>query len=483
MRWNGRTVLALVLVSMMASSLFTITFLKESTQASGLISVASGQEVPKEFSKLHDALEIIKRDYIQKVDDDKLLEGAIEGMIKTLDDPYSDYMNPEAAKEFTESLGSTFQGIGAEVTMQNGRVTIVSPFKGSPAEKAGLRPNDQILSVNGESLDGLELYKAVQKIRGPKGSKAVLKVLRPGSEEPMTITCIRDDIPIETVYSEVITQGNKKFGKLEITQFSAETAKDFTEQLASLEKQGIEGLVIDVRGNPGGYLLAVKEIGQLLVPNKGVIVKIQYGDNAKGEEVISSTLDKAKPYPIVVLIDNGSASASEILAGAMRDSVGYKLVGEKTFGKGTVQNTVEMNDKSQLKLTIAKWLTPKGEWVHKKGIEPDYKVEQPAYFKATQLPQDKVLQRDQSGADVKNLQVILEGLNLAPGRDDGYYDVNTEAAVKRFQTSKKLPATGRVDKATAAALQEAILVQIKDQKNDKQLQKAVQVLAEQAKTK
>lgn len=484
MKWNGRTVLALVVVSMMASSLFTMTFMRETTQVSSLAATVSGQEATSsEFSKLQDALQIIKRDYIQKVDSDKLIEGAIDGMVKTLDDPYSDYMSPDAAKEFNESLGSTFQGIGAEVTLQNGKVTIVSPFKGSPAEKAGLRPGDQILDVNGQSLEGLELYQAVQKIRGPKGSKAVLKVLRPGHDEPMTITCIRDDIPIETVYSEVINKDGKKFGRLEITQFSSETAKHFATQLADLEKQGIAGLIIDVRGNPGGYLLAVKDIGQLLIPKEGVITKIVYGDNSKGEEVLRSANIDAKGYPIVVLIDGGSASASEILAGAMRDSGGYKLIGEKSFGKGTVQNTVEMKDKSQLKLTIAKWLTPNGDWIHKKGIEPDFKVEQPAYFKATQLPQDKVLQRDQAGADVKNLQVILGGLNLSPGRTDGYFDAKTEAAVKSFQAAKKLPVTGKVDKATAAALQEAILVQIKDKKNDLQLQKAVEVLAGQAKAK
>ncbi|NGQ95683.1 PDZ domain-containing protein [Brevibacillus sp. SYP-B805] len=485
MRWNGRTVLALVLVSMMASSLFTMAFLKGSTPAASLLTVgaSSSQDYPQEFSKLYEAFEIIKREYIQNVPNDKLVEGAIDGMIKTLDDPYTDYMSPEAAEQFNESLDSTFQGIGAEVTMQNGRVTIVSPFKGSPAEKAGLKPNDQILSVNGESLEGLDLYQAVQKIRGPKGSKAVLKVLRSGVEEPLTIVCIRDEIPIETVYSEVITQDGMKFGKIEITQFSAETAKHFAEQLDKLEKQGIKGLVIDVRGNPGGYLLAVKEIGQLLIPHQGTIVKIVYGDNAKGEEEIRSTLDKAKPYPIVMLVDNGSASASEILAGAMRDSGGYKLVGEKTFGKGTVQNTVEMKDKSQIKLTIAKWLTPKGEWIHKKGIEPDYKVDQPAFFKAAPLPQDKVLQRDMAGAEVKNLQVILEGLGLGPGRSDGYFDARTEDAVKRFQAGKKLPVTGKVDQKTAAAIQEAILAEIRNQKNDKQLQKALQVLEEQAKAK
>lgn len=493
MKWNGRTVFALLLVSMIASSMLTMAFVRgtDHVASQGLITSAAGNlfapgdkgAYPEQFDKLRDAYNVIKREYIQDIPDQQLIEGAIKGMIETLEDPYSDYMDPKTAQEFNSSLDSTFQGIGAEVTLQNGRVTIVSPFKGSPAEKAGLRPNDQILSVNGESLEGLDLHEAVQKIRGPKGSKAVLEVLRPGVSEPMTVVCIRDDIPIETVYSEVITRGAVKYGKIEIAQFSADTAKHFAEQLAELEKQGIQGLLIDVRGNPGGYLLAVKEIGQQLIPNKATIVKVVYGGKDKAEEEIRSTATEAKPYPIVVLIDKGSASASEILAGAMRDSGGYKLVGETSFGKGTVQNTVEMQDKSQIKLTIAKWLTPKGEWVHEKGIEPDVKVAQPAYFQATQLPLDKVLKRDMTGAEVKNLQVILEGLKLSPGRQDGYFDARTEQAVKQFQQARKLPVTGTVDQATAAALQEAILAEIRNPQNDTQLQKALDVLEQQRKAK
>lgn len=474
---------------MVASSMVTLSMMKLSANASasqnGTLAAASSSllngsgsvEYPQEFRKLYEAFSAIKKDYIQNVTTEQLVEGAIGGMVGSLEDPYSDYMDPQSAEEFTSTLHSTFQGIGTEVTMQNGRVTVVSPFKGSPAERAGLRPNDQIISVNGESLEGLDLHEAVTKIRGPKGTKAVLKVIRAGVAEPLNIVCVRDDIPIETVNSQVLEKNGVKVGVIAITQFSTDTAKHFKEQLASLEKQGIGGLVIDVRGNPGGYLLAVKEIGEVLVPHKGLIVQIEYGAHGQQKEEYRSTTDAPKPYPIAVLINGGSASASEILAGALRDSGNYKLVGEKSFGKGTVQSTMEMTDKSQLKLTIAKWLTPKGEWIHKKGIEPDIKVSQPAYFNATQLPADKVLARDMAGNDVKNLQLILTGLNLSPGRDDGYFDAKTEQAIRQFQTGHKLPVTGKVDAATRTLLEDSLRETMRKPENDLQLQKALEVVA------
>ncbi|WP_019123304.1 S41 family peptidase [Brevibacillus massiliensis] len=493
MKWNGRSVFVVALVCMVASSLLTLAVVRGGSASIGtqgavatagnLLSLGGSQSYPKEFSKLFDTYQIIKKNYVHDVPSEQLIEGAIEGMVGSLDDPYSSYMDPTAAEEFNTSLHSSFEGIGAEVTLKNGRVTIVSPFKGSPAELAGLRANDQILSVNGESLEGLDLQKAVSKIRGPKGTKATLKVLRPGMTEPITVVVIRDNIPIETVHQSIIQRGADKFGRIEITQFSADTAKHFFEELAQLEKENIKGLIIDVRGNPGGYLTAVREIAEQLIPEKKAIVKIEYGDKSREVEEYHSKVDAAKPYPIVVLTDGGSASASEILAGAMSESGGYKLVGEKTFGKGTVQNTVEMGDKSQLKLTIAKWLTPNGEWINKKGIEPDVAVSQPEYFKATQLPQDKVLEQDMTGVDVKNLQLILNGLKLSPGRNDGYFDAKTKAAVERFQKENNLPVTGKVDPATGAALQDALIEQIRDPKNDNQLQKALDVLQQEVKAK
>lgn len=489
MKWSGRSVFLLVIFSVVASSLFTMSIFQAGFPSSltsqdafspngGLLS--SGKEFPKEFDKLYDAYEIIRKEYVDDIPSEKLIEGAIEGMIDSLKDPYSDYMDPESAKEFNSSLHSTFEGIGAEVTMQDGRVTIVSPFKGSPAEAAGLRPNDQIISVNGESLEGLDLQQAVLKIRGPKGTKATLKVLRPGVSEALTIVVVRDTIPIETVSSEVAKQGGKTFGYIQITQFAESTYEDFKKALEDLEAQQIQGLIIDVRGNPGGYLDAVTKIGKLLIPKDEVMVKIQYGGTEKGTTEFRSEGTAKKPYPIVVLIDNGSASASEILAAALRDTNGSILVGEKTFGKGTVQSTKKLADDSQLKLTIAKWLTPKGEWIHGKGISPDVQVSQPDFFFA-QLPSEKELAPDMNGQEVKNLQIILKGLGYPATRQDGYFDNSTLAAVKKFQTDHALPVTGKVDKATAIKLQETLLKAFRDKKYDRQFQKALEVLEGQVK--
>ncbi|WP_232699744.1 S41 family peptidase [Brevibacillus daliensis] len=488
MKWNGRKVLALVLASMLTSSLITVIAVKTmpySEQASSTV-VASGSngifgkepETPKDFAKLTEIYNIIKQRYVQQVPDEKLVEGAINGMISALDDPYSDYMDPVAADEFNQSLNSSFQGIGAEVSMKDGKVTIVSPIKNSPAEKAGLRPNDQVMSVNGESLDGLDLHKAVNKIRGPKGTKATLKIMRQGNTEPMTVVIVRDDIPVETVYPSSYEKNGKKIGVLEITSFASGTAEEFLKQLAILEEEGIKGLVIDVRGNPGGYLKATTIISENLIPNKEKIVDIVYGNGTDEVESFYSKVEEGKTYPITVLIDGGTASASEILAGALHEKAGAKLVGEKSFGKGTVQNTMEMNDKSQLKLTIAKWLTPNGEWVHKKGIQPDVAVSQPDYYKATQLPHDKVLGRDANSAEVKNLQLIMTGLGLDPGRQDGYFDEKTETAVKEFQQKKGLSVTGKVDQKTGAAMQESLIEVMKQPKNDMQLQKALEVVSQ-----
>ncbi|MED0676892.1 S41 family peptidase [Aneurinibacillus thermoaerophilus] len=479
-----RTLFVMLLLVVVSTSIVTLAAAKFFGQGFGQNGTrvpegqaASGQAVPQnpDFAKVYEAYQLIENTALEKQDKAKLIDGAIEGMVKTLDDPFSDYMNQKETKDFNSSLQSTFEGIGAEVTLKNDRVTIVSPIKGSPAEKAGLRPEDQILKVNGKSLQGMSLSDAVMHIRGPKGTKAELEIMRPGLSEPLRIVVIRDDIPIETVYSETIQRDGKTFGKLEITQFSQDTAKHFANELQKLEEKGIDGLIVDVRGNPGGLLDSVVEIGNLLVPDKGIILQIQYSDGKK--EVFRSEKGKAA-YPIVVLTDKGSASASEILAAALQSS-GYKVVGTNTFGKGTVQNTMPLEDDSQLKITVAKWLTPDGTWIHKKGVIPDVKIEQPDYFKAVLLPDGVELKRDMTSSDVKNLQLILKGLGQAPGRMDGYFDARTEAAVKIFQNLHQLPMTGKVDKKTAGLMQEELIKRIRDPKNDLQLQAAIEVLSQQ----
>lgn len=358
--------------------------------------------------------------------------------------------------------------------MINGKVTIVAPIKNSPAEKAGLKPNDQILRVNGESLEGLDLYEAVLKIRGKKGTTVQLDILRPGVKEVIKVKVVRDEIPIETVYDSVKTYNGKKVGYLEVTSFSENTAKDFKKKLAELESKHIDGLIIDVRGNPGGYLQSVEEILKQFIPKDKPYVQVEERNGDK--QRFYSDLTKKKPYPIAVLIDKGSASASEILASAMKEAGGYKLVGETSFGKGTVQQAIPMGDGSNIKLTLYKWLTPDGHWIHKKGVKPDVEVKQPDYFHVSPLHIEKELSFDMNNEQVKSAQQMLKGLGFDPGRTDGYFSKETESAVKAFQKANKLPQTGKIDKNTAEVLQAKVMDAIRDDNNDVQLKTAMKVL-------
>ncbi|MCM3585167.1 S41 family peptidase [Mesobacillus maritimus] len=428
----------------------------------------------KKLDKVEQAYSLILSSYVEKVEEEKLIEGAIQGMLTTLEDPYSVYMDAETAKQFNETLESSFEGIGAEVSMVNNKIVIVSPFKDSPAEKAGLKPNDQILKVDGESVEGLDLYEATMKIRGEKGTKVELEIARQGLKEPLTIEVKRDEIPQITVHADMKQHAGEKIGYLEITSFSEETAKEFSKELTQLENKGLEGLVIDVRGNPGGFLTSVQDILRELVPDKKPLYQIEERDGERTRYF--SALKKAKEYPIVVLTDKGSASASEILAGALKEAGGYPVVGEKTFGKGTVQQAVPMGDGSNIKLTLFKWLTPDGNWIHKQGIEPTVPVEQPSIYHTHPIQAEKPLKLDMNNEQVKNAQEILEGIGYEPGRRDGYFSDKTEMAVKAFQRKQNLKVTGIIDGDTATALEEAAREEMRKEANDAQLQTAIKLL-------
>lgn len=485
MNIRGKVVAVLVVLSLLVGAGGTylgMTFFDKDQvivlgdNASKTKSSDNAAAVDSEFTKIATAYQLISKEYFKDVDKGKLLEGAIQGMVSTLEDPYSVYMDKETANQFTQSLESSFEGIGAEVRMTNGRVTIVSPFKGSPAEKAGLKPNDQIVSIDGKSIEGLDLYEAVLKIRGEKGTVVELEVMRPGVDNTLKLEVTRDTIPIETVYSSMEKKGGHNIGIIEITSFSEDTAKDFTKQLADLEDKGMDGLIIDVRGNPGGYLKSVEDILRLFITDEKPMVQVENRDGKK--ERVFTTLEKAKPYPIVGLIDGGSASASEILAGALKEAGGYPLVGVKSFGKGTVQTTMDMKDGSNIKLTVAKWLTPDGNWIHEKGIKPTHEVKQPDFFNVHPLSVDKPLKYDMTSDQVKNAQMMLKGLGFEPGRTDGYFGKNTETAVEAFQDHFKLPKTGVIDKNTAAKLESELITALQDKDNDLQLQTALELISD-----
>nr|WP_142315192.1 S41 family peptidase [Bacillus pseudomycoides] len=428
-----------------------------------------------DLAKINEAYALIDSRYVEDVKDEKLVEGAIQGMLSTLKDPYSTYMDKETAKQFTESLDPELEGIGAEVNKTDGKLIIVSPIKGSPAEKAGIKPNDQILSVNGNSVKDLSREEAVLKIRGKQGTDVTLEIKRSGVADPLEFKIKREKIPIFTVFSSVKKEKEKNIGYIQITSFSENTAKEFKDQLKELEKKDIKGLVIDVRGNPGGYLNSVQDILGLIMTDKKPMMQVEQRNGEKKK--FSTALKERKSYPISVLIDKGSASASEILAGALKEGEGYDLVGEKTFGKGTVQQAVPFKDGSNIKLTMFKWLTPDGNWIHKKGIAPTVEVKQPDYYHATPIQIEKTLSYNSNDVQVKHAQEMLKSLGYVPGREDGYFSKETESALKAFQNANEIEMTGQLDKKTAEAIQNKIIEKIRSGENDLQLQAALKLMA------
>nr|WP_153735770.1 S41 family peptidase [Aquibacillus halophilus] len=436
--------------------------------------IFDGVEGMDEMSKVLKAMNLIQDNYLEEIDKDKLIEGAVQGMLSTLEDPYSVYMDKETVEEFNHQIESSFEGIGAEVSMVNGRVTIIAPIKDSPAEEAGLKPNDQILKVDDESVEGLDLYEAVSKIRGEQGTTVTLEIMRQGVSDLLTVELVRDDIPLETVYSETKQVDGNNVGVIEITSFSENTAERFHEELTNLENDGIDGLVIDVRGNPGGLLPSVEEILKNFITKDQPYVQIEDRNGEKSRYF--SELEEMKDYPISVLIDEGSASASEILAVAMKEAGNYEIIGSTSFGKGTVQQTIPMGDGSTIKLTLFKWLSPNGNWIHEDGIEPTIEVKQPEYFYTNPIQVEETLTYNQSSEKVENAQIMLNGLGFDPGRQDGFFSQQTVEAVENYQQANDLSVTGEIDEQTAERLQASIIDQIRSGEDDNQLEKALQVL-------
>lgn len=423
----------------------------------------------KEFNKLYKAYDQIKKGYFADINEDDLIDGAIDGMVKSLDDPYSDYMTKEESKMFEDSITSSFEGVGAEIQELNGDIVVVSPIKGSPAEKAGLKPNDKIVEVDGKSVKGMSANEAVLLIRGKKGTKVTLSIIRQDKEDPIKMTITRDEIPINTVYSEMLEDG---IAKIQITSFSTHTDKDLEDALKEMEEKDMKGLILDLRKNPGGLMEQAIDISNMFVPEGKTLFQVAYKDGQVEKYVAEE--GKKISVPTVILIDEGSASAAEILAAAASESANIPLVGKTSFGKGTVQTTEKFQDGANLKYTMAKWLTPKGNWINEKGIEPDYPVSLPDYATLPYINPEKELKEDSASSDVKTAEQILKELGYKPGKVDSYFDSDTKEAVMEFQKQNDLKVTGVLTGETTVALMTKIQEHL--QKNDPQLKKAVKVL-------
>ena len=312
--------------------------------------------------------------YDGEIDDEKLLEGAMKGMADAIGDPYTVYMNQDEFVTFIESSKGSFYGIGAQLGIRDNNVTVIAPVEGSPAEKAGLKAGDIILKVDDYEVNELNTEAVVSRVRGEEGVPVTLTIKREGVEYPLEIKIVRAEIKTESVKGEILEDG---IGYIQLTTFSDEEVSDkFVEKLNELKQQGMKKLILDLRGNPGGYLNECVEIASNFIPEGEVIT---YTIDKYDKKVISNSLGgDAIGMPLVVLVDGGSASASEVVTGALRDYEVATIIGTRTFGKGIVQQLrVLPNDMGGLKVTTSKYYTPNGENIHGTGIEPNIVVEIP----------------------------------------------------------------------------------------------------------
>lgn len=353
----------------------------ERTEVEQLFTLSgSGQTVqgdPEEqvdIALLWSVWRLLQRHYIdpQDLETDTMVFGAVGGLVSALGDPYTAFMTPPDTKDFADALSGTLEGIGAQLDLQNGEVIVVAPLKGSPAERAGLLPKDVIIAVDGEDIQGLQLDAVVMKIRGPKGSNVTLTVLREGAPEPLTLTVTRDSIHIPSVESRIEKTASGSIGIIALNQFGDDSMAEVQAAIRTFPS-GLKGVVLDLRFNGGGYLEGAAELVSMFLAS-GEVVTVERRD-ASPEKHLVSGRTLLPDLPMVVLINGGSASASEITAGALQDHRRAIIIGMQSFGKGTVQEIIDLPGGSALRVTTAKWLTPGGQDLSEKGITPDIIVD------------------------------------------------------------------------------------------------------------
>jgi carboxyl-terminal processing protease len=327
-----------------------------------------------DFSLFWDAYNKLQSNFISpdKIDNQKVLYGAISGMTKSLGDPYTDFFDPQQAERFEQDLSGSFEGIGVEIGIKNNLLTIISPLEGTPGQRAGLQAGDIIVKINKQDSTDMTTEEAVNLIRGPKATQVTLTIARNGWSSTKDIKIVRETIKIPAIKWS-LKDGDTAY--IQIYQFNENLSSDFKIAALQILQSPAKRIIVDLRNNPGGYLQVAQDVAGWFLPN-GQTVTIEDKGKGKEQQVYKTEGNgELAHYPVVVLINQGSASASEILAGALRDNRGVKLVGTKSFGKGSVQEVITLRGGSFLKITVAKWLTPKGASISEVGLEPDVKVD------------------------------------------------------------------------------------------------------------
>ena len=379
--WKRLSIPFIVIICLVFGFGGGILYTKKKAQAvppiQQLINQDVGQIENVDFSLFWKVWSSLSAKYVDnsKLDTQKMVYGAIEGMVDSIGDPYTVFFEPVKAKEFAQEISGAFGGVGMEIGVKNDVLTVIAPLPNTPAAKAGISASDKILKINGDSTQGLSAEEAVSIIRGKVGTKVTITIS--GSDDkPRDITLTRETIKVPTVVWKMINSNNKNIAYIQAYQFNENINSQFKKAVDEIEKSNpkADGIVLDLRNNPGGLLDSAITLAGYFVAKGQPVVSEVFGDGTINKFTSDGNAILAK-YSVVVLVNGGSASASEILAGALHDNLHLKLIGEKTFGKGVVQELVNLDDGASLKVTVARWFTPAGTNISEKGIEPDIKVE------------------------------------------------------------------------------------------------------------
>lgn len=461
------SLIATMLISVFITVALVITQLPKADNK-----LAFGIFKKNEIFQIEKVFYYLKQNYLDKdVTSEQLIQGALKGMAESVGDPYTTYLVNDETAQLDETVNGAFGGIGAELKSDQSRVVISTTMEGSPSQQVGLQADDVITKVNGEDMTGKTISEVVKKVRGEVGTDVVLTIERAGTSLEVKLT--RASIAINTVKAE-LDKEDASIGHVRITSFAKNTAEELEKAVKDLTEKGAKSFVFDVRYNPGGLLDQAYKVANMFLKDGEPIVQVEDRFGEKKIYKASSSIGEFKiTQPYVLLVNEGSASASEILAAAIKEGAGGQIVGTKTYGKGTVQSVVDITDNSELKYTNAKWLTPKGNWIHKEGVTPTKEVNLPDYAFLKIIDARETLKVGSVSQNVLSVETILKGLGYSVTAD-GYFDEATKNAVKSYQQKEGLTATGEVDEETAQKLMNSVRELI--QQNDTQYQTAKELL-------
>ena len=461
------SIIATMLISVFITVALVITQLPKADNK-----YAFGIFKKNEIFQIEKVFYYLKQNYLDKnITSEQLIQGALKGMAESVGDPYTTYLVNDETAQLDETVNGAFGGIGAELKSDQSRVVISTTMEGSPSQQVGLQADDVITKVNGEDMTGKTISEVVKKVRGEVGTDVVLTIERAGTSLDVKLT--RASIAINTVKAE-LDKEDATIGHVRITSFAKNTAEELEKAVKDLTDKGAKAFVFDVRYNPGGLLDQAYKVANMFLKDGEPIVQVEDRFGEKKIYKASSSIGEFKiTQPYVLLVNEGSASASEILAAAIKEGAGGQIIGTKTYGKGTVQSVVDITDNSELKYTNAKWLTPKGNWIHKEGVTPTKEVNLPDYAFLKIIDAKETLKVGSVSQNVLSAETILKGLGYSV-TVDGYFDEGTKDAVKSYQQKEGLTATGEVDEETAQKLMDSVRALI--QQNDTQYQAAKELL-------